>query len=93
MAAEGCVAAVMVVVMEPAVKSAAAVVVAAVHADAGPFVVEGAVEPFHLAVGGGVVGPGARVTHTELGTEVSPGEAAIAVAVVGEDPFDGDVEC
>jgi hypothetical protein len=44
------VASVIVVVMQPAVKCSGAVDVAAVDADACPLVVEGAVEPFDLAV-------------------------------------------
>jgi hypothetical protein len=73
----------MVVVVEPAVKCSAAVVVASVDADACPLVIQRAVEPFHFAVGGGMIRLRARVPNAELGTEIAPREAAIAVAVVG----------
>src|ERR1700730_6361053 len=82
----------MVVVVKPAVKGAVSVAVAAVDADSCPFVAQGAVESLCFAVGGRVVGPGAGMPHRELGAEVTPSVAAVPVAVVGQDAFDGDAE-
>src|SRR5690606_5363043 len=56
----------------------------------GPFVEQGAVEAFDLAVGGGPVGPGSGVGDAELGATLAPEDGAVAVAVVGEDPLDRD---
>ena len=56
----------------------------------GPFVDQGAVESFDFAVGGGVVGLGAGVGDAQFVASVLPCVAAVAVAVVGQDPFDCD---
>ena len=48
------------------------------------------VEAFDFAVGGRVVGPGSGVGDAEFVAAVAPGVAAVADAVVGEDPFDAD---
>ena len=47
-------------------------------------------EALDLAVGLGPVGPGPFGLDAELSAGVAPGVGAVAAAVVGEHPFDGD---
>ena len=61
MAVECGVAAVVIVVMEPVGVGGCAFGFGAVHVGVGPFLEQGPVEPFDLAVGLGPVGPGTVV--------------------------------
>ena len=83
-AAEGGVAAVMIVEMQPAGKRGGAGRLAAVDADVGPLLEEGAVEAFDLAVGLRPVGAGAAMADAGGQAGASEVGAAVARTVVGE---------
>src|SRR5688500_9931246 len=80
----------MVVVVEPAIKSAKAFGLRAVGPDVGPLVGQGAVESFDFSVGLRAVGADAGVHDAELGAQRGPGVALVARPAVGEKPLDGD---
>ena len=77
-------AAVMIVEVQPARKGGGASRLAAVDADVGPLLEQGAVEALDLAVGLGVVGPGAARPDASGQAGPLEGVAAVARAVVGE---------
>ena len=89
-AAEGGVAVVMIVEMQPAGKRGAAGRLAAVDADVGPLLEEGAVEAFDLAVGLRPVGAGAAMADAGGQPGASEVGAAVARTVVGEHGPDAD---
>ena len=89
-AAEGGVAAVMIVEMQPAGKRADAGDLAAVDADVGSLLDEGAVEAFDLAVGLRPVGAGAAMADAGGQAGASEVGAAVARTVVGEHGPDAD---
>src|ERR1700722_5811057 len=80
----------MVVGVQPGVKGGAAFGFGGVGAGVGPFVGEGAVEPFDFAVGLGPVGAGALVGDAQVRAGSGPVAGAVAATVVGEDALDGD---
>src|SRR4051794_9739352 len=80
----------MVVVPEPAVKGAGAFLACAVDRAVGPAVEHGADEAFCFAVCLWPVGPGSEVFDAEVAAGDRVDDAAVAGAVVGEDPFDRD---
>ncbi len=81
MAAECGVSAVIVVGVEPVWQGGAALGFGGVGLGVGPFVREGAVEPFDLAVGLGPVGPGALVGDGQLDAGSGPRLRAVARAI------------
>jgi hypothetical protein len=83
---------VVVVVVQPGQEGVKALLVRAVGAGVGPFAVKGQVQPLHLAVGLGPIGPGALVRHPGASQHLAEAPRAVAVAVVGEDPLDGDAQ-
>lgn len=87
---ESGVAAVMVVEVEPACKGSDALAFGAVEAGVGPFVEEGVVEAFDLAVGLGSVGASAGVADAVGVEDGLEGVGAVAEGVVGEDSSGGD---
>jgi hypothetical protein len=56
----------------------------------GPFLEQGPVEPFDLAVGLGAADPGAGVLDAQSLVLIAPGMAEVGGTVVGQDPFDAD---
>ena len=54
----------------------------------GPTLNQGAVEALDLAVGLGAVGAGALGSDGQLLADLAPAVAAVAAAVVGQDPLD-----
>ena len=89
-AAEGVVAAVMIVAVQPARKGGGASRLAAVDADVGPLLEEGAVEALDLAVGLGMVGPCAAAAHAGGEARARECGATVGGAVVGEHGAHGD---
>ena len=83
-------AAVMIVEMQPAGKRGGAGRLAAVDADVGPLLEEGAVEAFDLAVGMRPVGAGAAMADAGGQAGASEVGAAVARTVVGEHDPDAD---
>ena len=84
----------MVVAVEEVRKCSGAVALAGVGSDVGPLVEQGAVEALYLSIGLRSVGSGSGVRDGELGAKITPSEALVSGAVVGEDTFDGHVvEC
>ena len=71
----------MVVVVEPGWQGGAPALFAGVEPLVGPFVEQGAVEPFRLPVGLWPVGSGAQVGDAERGQGVAPGVGAVAGSV------------
>ena len=89
MAVECGLAAVVIVGVEPLVETGDAFVFGAVRAGVGPFLEHGPVQPFHLPVGLGPVGPGPFVGDgVAQGSGEDPGP--VAGAVVGQDSLHGD---
>jgi hypothetical protein len=80
----------MVIPVQPGWQGRPAGPLGAVGAGVGPLGQQGPVEPLDLAVGGWPVGPGPLVGHPLGGQQLPPGVAAVAGAVVGQDPLDGD---
>lgn len=79
-----------IVVVEPGRERLEAGCVGEVDAGVGPFVGEGAVEAFDFPVGLRAIGAGAFVGDGIVGEGGGEDAGAVARAVVGEDPFDGD---
>ncbi|NYI03534.1 hypothetical protein FHU37_000477 [Allostreptomyces psammosilenae] len=80
----------VVVGVEEGGQGVGALLVAGVGLEVGPFLGQGAVEAFDLAVGLGVVGAGAFVGDAAGGQDVAPAGGGVAGSVVGQDAFDGD---
>jgi hypothetical protein len=80
----------VVIPVQPRSKSGSAGVFAGVQPPVGPAVRQGAVQPLDLAVGLGPVGAGALGGDAQLLAGLAPSVAAVAAAVVGQDPLDGD---
>ena len=81
---------VLVVPAEVAGEGAGAVVAGGVGEAVGPFAQQCLDERFGFAVGLRSPRSGVSALDAELGAGVSPGEGAVAVAVVGEHSFDCD---
>ena len=90
LAVECGVAAVVVVGVEEVCQGFGAFGVAGVRPLVGPFVEQGAVEAFDLAVGLRPVGPYAFVGDAGRCEGLGEQLGLVAGAVVGQDPFDGD---
>ena len=92
--AECGVASVVVVGVEEVWQGCASFGVAGVGAEVGPFVEQGAVEAFDLAVGLRPVGAGEFAGRAEFGQGLAPGDAlAVGPGVVGQHALDpGDAE-
>src|SRR4051794_41369497 len=76
--------------MKPGGEGLASFGFGAVGAGVGPFLQQGAVQAFDLAVGLWPVGAGAFVGDAGRGHGLAPGGGFVAGAVVGQHPFDGD---
>jgi hypothetical protein len=89
-AAEGAVPAVVIVAVEPAREGGGAGCLAAVDANVGPLLEQGAVTAFDLAVGLRPVGAGATLPDGGGEAGATEGGAAVGGAVVGEHGARGD---
>ena len=89
---ERAVGSVVIVVVEESSVGVLALLFAGPGADVGPFLEEGAVEAFDFAVGLGPVGAGFLDLRAGAFAGFVPGAAAVAAAVVGDDPLAGDAE-
>src|SRR4029450_3825231 len=74
--------------VQPGIKGGPAGLFAPIEPPVGPALDQGAVEPLDLAVGLGPVGPGVLGGDAELLADLAPAVAAIAAAIVGQDPLD-----
>jgi hypothetical protein len=89
-ATEGGVGAVHVVPVDPARQGMVAGGVGPVQPLIGPLLEQGPVEPLHLPIGLWPIGSGALVVDAGVGQRGSEQAAAVADAVVGQHPGDGD---
>jgi hypothetical protein len=80
----------VVVVVEPGREGVKALLIEAIETGIGPFSLQGEIQPLDLAIGLGPIGPGALVVHSGPGHHLAEQPRAVAVAVIGQDPLDGD---
>jgi hypothetical protein len=82
----------VVVVVQPGREGVKALLVGGVEANIGPSRSRVRSGPLELAVGLGPVGSGALVGHPGTSQDLAEASRAVAVAVIGQDPLDGDAE-
>ncbi len=92
-AADAGVGSVVVVPVQPVGKRGLSFDVGGVGPLVGPFLKQGAVEAFDLAVGLEPPGPGPARADVQVAAGLTPGVLGVGPGVVGEDPFDRDAAC